>query len=857
MRAIQRFTVRPVLPEELAALAELALNLRWSWHAETRRLFAMIDTELWRRTGGDPVRLLAAVSPERLARLAADKRFLTNLALVRADLDDYLAGDRWYQRYAAERPEAPAAIGYFSPEFGITEVLPQYSGGLGILAGDHLKTASDLGVPIIGVGLLYRQGYFRQALDGTGWQQEQYPLLDPNALPLTLLQDDDGPVRIEVPLAGHRLVAQVWLARVGRVPLLLLDSELEANTGPERQITDRLYGGGADHRLAQEVLLGIGGVRAIRAYCAITGLPAPDVFHTNEGHAGFLGLERIREYLAGGLGFDAALERTRAGTVFTTHTPVPAGIDRFPRELITHQFADFGDLEPERILALGTEDFEGGDPGTFNMAVMGLRLSQRANGVSQLHGQVSRGMFRGLWPEFDEAEVPIGSITNGVHHATWMHPELLDLLESTTDATTEGADPDGYRWSALAELAPRALWSLKRRMRSELINSCRQRLAASAAHRGQQAEWAASVLDEDVITFGFARRVPSYKRLTLMLRDPERLTRLLTHPTRPIQIVVAGKAHPDDEGGKRLIQQLVRFADEEQVRRRIVFLPDYDIAMAKPLYPGCDVWLNNPLRPYEACGTSGMKAALNGAANLSIRDGWWDEWYDPAYGWEIPSAENAVDQDHRDDLESAALYDVIENEIVPRFYDADADGIPHRWVRLIRDAIAGLGPKVLAARMVRQYVTDLYTPAAASSGALDDATAEELAAWKRRIRAGWPAVVVDHVASRSGDAVQVGDKIEVSALVQLGDLDPADVRVELVTGDLDGDDELRHARVVPLDSGVDADAGFRRYSGVIEVGRAGGLGYTVRVVPQHDLLASSAELSLVRYPGDQVSSSGA
>ncbi|WP_246186948.1 alpha-glucan family phosphorylase [Microlunatus speluncae] len=848
-----------MLPDELAPLSELALNLRWSWHADTRRLFSTIDPELWRRTGGDPVRLLAAVPPERLTRLAADRRFLTNLALIQEDLDEYLTGDRWYQRYAAEVPAAPAAIGYFSPEFGITEVLPQYSGGLGILAGDHLKTASDLGAPIIGVGLLYRQGYFRQALDGTGWQQEQYPLLDPNALPLTLLHGDlgdgtgDGPVRIEVPLGDHRLVAQVWLARVGRVPLLLLDSELEANTGPERQITDRLYGGGADHRLAQEVLLGIGGVRAIRAYCAITGRPAPDVFHTNEGHAGFLGLERIREYLADGLGFDAALERTRAGTVFTTHTPVPAGIDRFPRQLIKDQFADFGDLEPERILELGTEDFDGGDPDTFNMAVMGLRLAQRANGVSRLHGRVSRQMFRGLWPDFDEAEVPIGSITNGVHHASWMHPELLELLEATTDSGADGGDPDGYRWAGLAEIDAGALWSLKRRMRGQLITSCRERLAASAAHRGQPAEWTASVLDEDVITFGFARRVPSYKRLTLMLRDPERLTRLLTHPTRPIQLVVAGKAHPADEGGKRLIQQLVRFADEEQVRRRIVFLPDYDIAMAKPLYPGCDVWLNNPLRPYEACGTSGMKAALNGASNLSIRDGWWDEWYDPAYGWEIPSAEGAVDQDHRDDLEAAALYDVIENEIVPRFYDADADGIPHRWVRLIRDAIAGLGPKVLAARMVRDYVTDLYTPAAASSHALDDQSAEALAAWKRRLRSGWRGVIVDHVASRSGDAVQVGDKIEVSALVRLGDLDPEDVRVELVTGELDGDDELRHTHVVSLDTGVDADSGLRRYSGVIEVGRAGGLGYTVRVVPHHDQLASSAELSLVRYPGDLVS----
>lgn len=845
MRAIQRFTVRPVLPEPLAPLGDLALNLRWSWHADTSGLFQKIDPELWRRTGGDPVRLLAEVAPERLAALAADPSFVADLDRVRSDLAEYLDSDRWYQRYAAGTSDAPAAIGYFSPEFGITEVLPQYSGGLGILAGDHLKTASDLGVPIIGVGLLYRQGYFRQSLDASGWQQEQYPLLDPNALPLSLLRDEAGPVRIEVPLAGRRLLAQVWLAHVGRVPLLLLDSDLEDNDGPERMITDRLYGGGADHRLAQEVLLGIGGVRAIRAYCAATGHPAPEVFHTNEGHAGFLGLERIREYLADGAGFDAALERTRAGTVFTTHTPVPAGIDRFPRELIRAQFEGFGDLDLDRVLALGAEDYEGGDPGTFNMAVMGLRLAQRANGVSRLHGEVSRRMFRGLWREFDEAEVPIGSITNGVHHRTWMHPELVNLLDAARDA---GDDPDAEPWDALSGLDDGALWALKRRLRGELINVTRQRLAASAGHRGQPAEWTGTVLDDDVITIGFARRVPSYKRLTLMLRDPERLARLLTHPTRPIQLVIAGKSHPADEGGKRLIQQLVQFADAERVRRRIVFLPDYDIALAKPLYPGCDVWLNNPLRPYEACGTSGMKAALNGAANLSIRDGWWDEWYDPHFGWEIPSAEGAADQDHRDAVEAAALYDVIENEIVPRFYDADDDGVPRRWVRLIRDAVAGLGPKVTATRMVREYVTELYAPAAASSKVLDAQAAEQLAGWAGRVRAGWPGVLVDHVASRAEDSVQVGDRIEVTALVRLGDLEPDDVEVQLVAGRLDGDDELRELRPVSLQAEPGPSDGLHRYSGTVAVERAGAIGYTVRILPRNRYLANPAELNLVRYP---------
>jgi starch phosphorylase len=851
VRAIRRFNVHPVLPEVLKPLGELARNLRWAWHADTQDLFRSVDPELWAATGGDPIRLLADVPVERLQQLSRDRKFLKSLRVVQADLAEYMTGDLWYQSFAAETPTAPKGIGYFSPEFGITEVLPQYSGGLGILAGDHLKTASDLGVPVIGVGLLYRQGYFRQSLNTAGWQQERYPLLDPNALPVTLLHDEEGPVRIEVPLGGRTLQAQVWLAQVGRVPLLLMDSDVESNAGPERETTDRLYGGGTDHRLAQEVLLGIGGVRAIRAYCRITGAPAPEVFHTNEGHAGFLGLERIREYMKAGMDFDTALERCRAGTVFTTHTPVPAGIDRFPHPLIVDQFASFDSVPLDRVLELGTEDYPGGDPAVFNMAVMGFRLGQRANGVSLLHGVVSREMFQGLWSAFDTTEVPITSITNGVHHPTWVHRDLLELLEAPS-ASTAPTVVDGYDWNGLASVDSHTIWALKRKMRSELVAMTRSRLAESSQNRSLGTEWVDEVLDPDVVTFGFARRVPSYKRLTLMLRDPERLRALLTDPERPIQIVIAGKSHPADEGGKALIQQMVHFADQADVRHRIVFLPDYDISMAKPLYPGCDVWMNNPLRPYEACGTSGMKAALNGAANLSIRDGWWDEWYDPAFGWEIPSAEGVDDPDHRDDLEAAALYDIIENEIVPRFYDSDDDGLPERWIQMIRDTVAGLGPKVLASRMVRDYVTKLYAPAAASTHTLETAAggAEGLASWKKRVRSAWQGVKVDHVESLDGDQLEVGAKLHVSALIRLGELSPEDIEVQLVTGRLDADDQLREPHVSPFPSGSDVGDGLRRYEGWVEARRAGAIGYTVRVVPQHAQLANQAEMGLATLPAD-------
>src|SRR5258705_359733 len=544
------------------------LNLRWSWPRPAAGLFASIDPAAGAASGGAPVAMLSALPSARIAALAADGDFLRRLGEAAHDLQRYMSEPRWY----AGQDGAPAAIAYFSPEYGITAALPQYSGGLGILAGDHLKTASDLGVPLIGVGLLYRHGYFTQSLSADGWQAERSPSDDPNGLPLELFRDASGaPVHVRVGLtAGRELAAQIWVAQVGRVPLLLLDSYVEENEADLHEVTDRLYGGGSDHRLRQELLRGVGGVRAVRAFCALAGYPSPEVFHTNEGHAGFLGLERIREYTQQGLSFDEALEVGRAGRVFTTHPPVPAGIDRFERSLVQEVFADDPLLPIDRVLALGAETYPGGDPEMFNMAVMGMRLAQRVNGVSLLHGQVSREMFTGLWPGFDSAEVPIGSVTNGVHAPSWVAPEILSLAQG---GPAEGADPA-------------------------------------------------------------------------------------------------------DEGGKLLIQQMVKFADDPRVRHRIVFLPDYDMAMATSLVQGCDIWLNNPLRPLEACGTSGMKAALNGGLNLSVLDGWWDEWFDGGNGWGIPSADGVADATRPDALEATPPYELPSKSGAPLFYDRDADGGP-------------------------------------------------------------------------------------------------------------------------------------------------------------------------------------
>ncbi|OBJ60209.1 alpha-glucan family phosphorylase [Mycobacterium colombiense] len=876
MKALRRFTVRAHLPERLTALDQLSTNLRWSWDKPTQELFATIDPELWERCSSDPVALLGAVNPARLDELAMDEAFLGRLDALTADLNDYLSRPLWYQQRQDQGAEMPAAIAYFSMEFGIAEVLPNYSGGLGILAGDHLKSASDLGVPLVAVGLYYRSGYFRQSLTADGWQNETYPSLDPQGLPLRLLTDATGePALVELMLPDSaQLHARIWVAQVGRVPLLLLDSDVPENEHDLRSVTDRLYGGDQEHRMRQEILAGIGGVRAIRAFTDIHGLPAPEVFHMNEGHAGFLGAERIRELMTGpGLDFDTALTVVRSSTVFTTHTPVPAGIDRFPIEMVRLYFDDHAGDEAEsgkaatsdatpvllpgvptaRILALGAED----DPTKFNMAHMGLRLAQRANGVSSLHGRVSRSMFNELWPGFDASEVPIGSITNGVHARTWAAPQWLQLGREL--AGSDSFSDPGV-WLRLKQVDAGHLWWIRSQLRSLLVDDVRQRLRRSWLERGaSDAElgWIATAFDPEVLTIGFARRVPTYKRLTLMLRDPDRLEQLLLDSERPIQLIVAGKSHPADDGGKALIQQVVRFADRPAVRHRIAFLPDYDMSMARLLYWGCDVWLNNPLRPLEACGTSGMKSALNGGLNLSIRDGWWDEWYDGENGWEIPSADGVADEDRRDDLESSGLYTLLEEAVAPKFYERDEHGVPPRWIEMVRHTVQTLGPKVLASRMVRDYVEQYYTPAAQSlrktiapaddaAGGGEFGAARELAAYRRRAHDAWPKIVITDVDSTGlPDSPVLGSKLTLTATVQLAGLAPDEVTVQALVGRVDSSDALLEPITVEMSYTGTAEGGNQVFSTTTPLPLAGSVGYTVRVLPCNPMLAASNELGLV------------
>ncbi len=842
MKALRSFTVRTRLPAPLAPLGSLAMNLRWSWDERTRDLFRWVDPAVWEATGHDPVGLLGRVRPERFRQLAADPAFMSFLSEVDDELTRYLDRPRWFQN---KGPSPLRTIAYFSPEFGIAEALPQYSGGLGVLAGDHLKAASGLGVPLIGVGLFYKQGYFRQSLNTDGWQQETFPILDPFSMALTLLDD----VKVTVDLAGEPLTAQVWRADVGRVRLYLLDSDIEDNPPEVRAVTDRLYGGGTEHRLRQEILLGVGGVRALEA----AGVE-PQVFHTNEGHAGFLGLERIRRFVNDdGLGIDEAIEASRAGTVFTTHTPVPAGIDLFPRQLMQKYFSAWATgcgITLDRLMSLGhAPGEEAGHP--FNMAVMGLRLAGRSNGVSKLHGEVSRGMFSHLFPGIGPEETPIGSVTNGVHGFTWVSPEINDLF--TRHLVPSWPEADAEVWARIERVADDELWRVKEQGRSRLVSFVRDRLRRQALAKapGADVTWCEEALDPRILTIGFARRFATYKRADLLLSQPERLEALLLSADQPLQLVFSGKAHPADDNGKELIRRIAQFARRPEVRHRFVFIEDYDIAVARLLLQGSDVWLNNPRRPLEACGTSGEKAALNGALNCSILDGWWDEMYDGTNGWAIASAEGEEDLGRRDHFEAESLFDLLEQQVVPLFYDRGRGGpLPRAWVRRMKANLRTLGPKVEASRMVRDYVEQMYEPAASRADTMAAgswARARDLAGWKARVAAAWPAVSLAGVDSDTA-TLEVGATRNVGAVVALGALSTDDVAVQLLHGQVGPSDEMADSEIVEMDlDGPGDEPGHHRFVGTFACERTGRHGFTVRVVPKHPDLPVPAEMGCVAW----------
>jgi starch phosphorylase len=827
MKAVQTFTVVSELPPQLEPLRAVAMNLGWADDQRAQDLFRRLDPEGVDFEGRDPALILATESHERLERLAEDSHFTGLATAVLGELERSLASPRWFQ----ERAGSPLRqVAYFSPEFGISAALPQYSGGLGVLAGDHLKAANDLGLPLVAIGLFYRHGYFRQELDHSGWQVERFPRLDPRAMALEPVED----VNITVDLAGVPVHARLWLAKVGRIHLYLIDTDIDDNDDVNRLTCDRLYGGGVEERIRQEIVLGIGGVRALRALGH-----EPQVFHMNEGHAGFLALERIRVLMhERGLSFAEARAAVRPGSIFTTHTPVPAGIDRFPRELVEKYFAgwcrDVG-LTLDDLMGLGHE------PATpegevFNMAAMGLRLAGRANGVAELHGAVSREMFNGLWPDVPPEEVPITSVTNGVHAPTWTSPDMATLFAKHLGEDWPEAAPED--WRELESVSEKELLRLRRAGKERLVAYSRHKVRRAQLARGKttsQVSWADEVLDPDVLTIGFARRFATYKRATLLFRDIPRLKEMLLDAERPVQIIFAGKAHPADEPGHHLLQQVAQLASEHDIRHRLVLLEDYDISVARMLVQGCDVWLNTPLRPNEACGTSGMKVVFNGGLNCSILDGWWDEMYDPELGWAIPSAETDDDLELRNDLESQSVFSIIERQIVPLYYRHDSDGLPVEWLRRVKRSIVKLSPQVESTRMLREYVERLYEPAAIDAARMsgdDFDPTRSLVRWSRHLDRAWPSVSIPStsVEPRPGES----GGFSITAQVTLGDLDPADVTVQAMYGEVDFDDDLLEPSLADMTLVGDGDhPGWRRYRVDIEVPRAGNFGFTVRVVPHH------------------------
>ena len=798
-----------------------------------RALFEFLDPETWKRVGGNPVRLFREAPAERLWRAAEDPTYQAELlGIVRRMTEEDLAEPR--HPAARELVANGERVAYFSAEFGLTEVLPIYAGGLGVLAGDHLKSASDLGVPLAGVGLFYREGYLRQVLDADGKQTEAYPILDPEELPLSIAETPDGsPPMVSVQLAGREVQLLIRYAKVGRVPLLLLDSDVPENEPPDREVTARLYGGGHEMRLQQEIVLGIGGSRALEK----VGL-WPTIRHINEGHAAFVSLEKIRALVQEEhLSFAEAREVAAASNVFTTHTPVPAGIDVFTPELLWKYFGGY-----VNELGIGFDEFfDLGREVTdqprdlFSMAVLAMRLSTHQNAVSRLHAQVSRKLWRGVTPELPLEEVPIQPITNGVHAATWTAPEIAGTAVFERPETVDRAE----------------LWRRHEALRERLVVACRERLAEEKKRQGAREEEIAEArlaLDPRALTIGFARRFATYKRATLLFRDPKRLEYLLHQIGRPVQILFAGKAHPRDESGKEFLRTVALAAERPELAGKVVFLPDYDMALARTLVAGCDVWMNTPERPREASGTSGMKSAMNGGLNLSVLDGWWDEAPQEEAGFAVGDR-----QDHAGDDEVAqALYDTLEQRVLPMFFERDASGLPQRWLDRMVLAASRVAGQFSADRMVSEYLQQCYVPGAFRRRKLKDgdrSPLKRLVAWKEKVVSAWPAIGFEGVQVSPDPATAApGTPLDFVARVRLGPLDATEVAVELFEGPVEPDGTLESGASVSL-SPVSRDAEICEFRCVHPKPDGASLGYTLRIRPAHPDLAHAGEMGLMIWSG--------
>jgi starch phosphorylase len=846
---IQKFTVVPRIPEKLRPLQVMARNIWWSWNRNAVSLFRRVDTKLWESVGHNPVALLGALHPSRLRALEDDDAFVAHMNEVYEEFLEYTGRQSWFDRVYSGGMELRVA--YFSAEFGIHESLPFYSGGLGGLSGDHIKSAADLGLPLVGVGLAYQQGYYRQYLNTDGWQQERYPDNDFYNMPLTLLRDSRGDdLSVEVAFLGRTVRARVWKLEVGRVVLYLLDANIPDNDSVDREITSRLYGGDLHMRIRQEILLGIGGVRALRRLGQ-----EPTVCHMNEGHSAFLGLERIRNIMEEhGVSFAEAREAITASNVFTTHTPVPAGNDRFPADMVREYFRDY--VKPlgislETLVGLGRENPE--DPREeFCMTVLALHLAAHYNGVSKLHGEISRRMWRRLWPGIPEKEIPIGHVTNGVHTHSWLSDEYARLFERQLGPRWLEDYDDRDLWRRVGEIPDNELWRAKERLRDRLVSFVRERLKRQLTRQGSPRARiieAEGVLDPEVLTIGFARRFATYKRAYLVLKNVERLKKILLDRDRPVQLVMAGKAHPHDHPGKEIIRQIAQLSRGGEFQHRIVFIEDYDLEVARVLVQGCDVWLNTPRRPMEASGTSGMKAALNGSLNLSVLDGWWCEAFNGENGWAIGTGEEHSDHSYQDEIESRMLYDLLESEVVPLFYRRGPDGVPREWIARMKASLSSICPVFNTHRMVEEYIERFYMPAAVNSSMLvrdDFQSARELATWKESIRRHWQEVAVLSVAADTGREVELGSHLEITVQVLLGSLQPEEVSVEVLHGPLDFAGEIVNGESLPLNF-QRSEGSVAFFHGGVPCRQAGRHGFAVRVLPFRRELSHKFETGLLAW----------
>jgi len=846
---IGTFNVIPSLPKKLEPLREIAYNLYWTWNHDARELFRRLDSRLWEETNHNPVLLLGRMSQERLKEVEGDYGFISHMNRVHVQLGVYLKEKTWYNKKYGEAKETN--IAYFSAEFGLTECLQIYSGGLGILSGDHVKSASDLGLPFVAVGLCYKEGYFQQYLASDGWQQERYEITDFYNQPMELVTDDSGaPIKVNFDFPGRKVFVQIWRIQVGRVTLYLLDANVQENSAEDKKITRALYGGNMETRIQQEIVLGIGGIRALHAL----GIK-PKVCHMNEGHSAFLGLERIRYLIQNeGLSYEEAKTINFYSNIFTTHTPVPAGIDVFSNELVEKYFGRYYreelKISDKEFYKLGTI-IKDKEPVNFNMAHLAMNTAGFVNGVSKLHGEVSKKLWVDGFRNIPFDEIPIDYVTNGIHTHSHISNEMQDLLvRYLGDKIVQ--DPSDIRaWGRIDDIPDEELWRTHERRRERLVAFARKRLRDQIKNRGgspADIESAKEVLNASALTIGFARRFATYKRANLIFKDFERLYSLLADSKMPVQMIIAGKAHPRDEEGKKLIQEIYSIAQEDHMRKRVVFLENYDMNIARYMVEGCDIWLNNPRRPLEASGTSGMKIIANGGLNFSVLDGWWDEGYDRHVGWRIGSGEEYDEPDYQDELEARLIYETLEKEIVPLFYQRGDDKLPRKWIEMMKASMKKLGPEFNTNRMVQEYTDKFYNPSYSKRKyltATDFTEGKKLTLWKENIRNNWSKIkFLDISAITRNDDVKVGAEYEINAKVELGSLTQDDVEVQIYYGKVDDKNKAHANMYIPM-SFASKEANIFEYTGKIDCNQTGNFGFTLRILPKNEMLVNPFEMGLI------------